>query len=368
MLTSLSKQDFPKTHELLNQAVAEGVAPGFVAGIWDDRHPDRFLVGSFGSRRIEPSRLPMEVGTVFDLASLTKIMGTAPLCAVLVERGWLSWETRLSSIFASYPHSKIKLSHLLSHTAGFLWWEPFYERIKAHFAPQLLWKVPVSRRQDFMRTLILSINPLRGVEEKVEYSDISFLLLGFALEEVMQMRLDQAVRKMVWDRMGLSSLHYRHTTRAPGILEEVAAATERSPWHGAVLQGQVHDENCWAMGGYSGHSGAFGTAEDVLRFSSTFFRRFLSESILREMWTPVFGQSRTLGWDTPSGETPSVGKFFSPRSVGHLGFTGTSLWIDPDARLAVTLLSNRVHLTRDNIAIRSLRPKFHDAIRMDLGR
>lgn len=355
--------------------MADGVAPGFVAGLWQGRRPDLFQIAAFGSRRIEPSPLPMEVGTRFDLASLTKILATAPLCAVLVDRGWLNWETLLGGVLESGPNGRpyreVRFSHLLSHTAGFTWWEPFYERIKTEFAPRSLWTVPVAERQALMRKWVTAVAPLRGVGEKVEYSDISFLLLGFALEEIVQMPLHRAVKSLVWDRMGIEGLHYRKTTHAPDVLDESIAATERSPWHGTILQGQVHDENCWAMGGYGGQAGAFGCAEDVLRFSRTFFRRFFSEKTLREMWSPFSSSSqsfgRTLGWDTPSGETPSVGKFFSPRSVGHLGFTGTSLWIDPDARLAVTLLSNRVHLTRDNIAIRALRPKFHDAIRIDLG-
>jgi CubicO group peptidase (beta-lactamase class C family) len=169
--------------------------------------------------------------------------------------------------------------------------------------------------------------------------------------------------------MGVHATYHR-TTRAPSFTRPDTAATELSPWHGAILEGQVHDENCWSMGGYSGHAGAFGRIEDVLRFSGQLLNGFLTPATLRAMWTRVTepaGCERTLGWDTPSGPESSSGRYFSDATVGHLGFTGTSLWIDPEARLAVGLLSNRVHPTRDNIAIRQFRPLFHNAIRSDFA-
>lgn len=184
------------------------------------------------------------------------------------------------------------------------------------------------------------------------------------------MSLDRAVEDLVWRPMGVKGAYYRKVDRSPlEGREERVAATENCPWRGAVIQGQVHDDNCWAMGGVAGHAGAFGTVMDVLRFASRWCTGFFVAETVSRAWTRVVaptGCSRTLGWDTPSGESPSVGRLFSQRSVGHLGFTGTSLWIDPDAELAVTLLSNRVHPSRDNIAIRAFRPKIHEAIRADL--
>lgn len=311
----------------------------------------------------------MENDTIFDLSSVTKIFATAPLTAVLVERRWIDWDTRVSAVFPSYPYRDIELRHLLSHTAGFPWWEPFWQKLRERFAPQVLWKTPIRARQNAMRELIFDVTPAVRPGERVEYSDVSFLLLGFVLEEVLQMPLDRGVKELVWSPMGIRGASYRHTTHDPAKADERCAATEHSPWHDTVLQGQVHDENCWAMGGYGGHSGAFGRAEDLLIFSRSMFHRFLSDETVMPMWTRVAqppGCVRTLGWDTPSGETSSVGSHFSRRSVGHLGFTGTSLWLDPEARLAVALLSNRVHTTRENIKIRALRPKLHEAIRMDL--
>jgi CubicO group peptidase (beta-lactamase class C family) len=373
-ISELQPSEFPRTHQVLEQGLKDGVAPGFVVGAYNDRRPDRFLVTACGQRRLEPSPLPMHAETPFDIASVSKVFATATLAGVLVERGWISWNTRLSSIFPDYPWRNIDLGHLLSHTAGFIWWEPFWEKLKNQFAPRSLSEVPVPIRQAAMRRLVMACSPTASPGERVEYSDISFLLLGFALEEVTGMPLDRAVRRFLWEPMGLldggSGPYYVRTTHSATRVNEEIAATELSPWHQTVLQGQVHDENCWAMGGYSGHSGVFARAEHLLRFSQALLNGFLGQRTLTEMWSRVShpaGCERTRGWDSVSTQGSSAGRYFSTSSVGHLGFTGTSLWIDPQARTAVTLLTNRVHPTRENIKIRAFRPLLHDAVREDFA-
>lgn len=366
----LSAEDFPRAIGVLEKAVAEGIAPGFVAGLWSDRDPDRLLLAALGSRRTSPTSLPMLPATIFDLASLTKVCATSLLAARLVERGWIRWDTRVAELLPGFRHSGIELRHLLSHTAGYPAWRPLWKDLVESFAPRPLHRVGIASRREAMRERVFRVELEAAPGERALYSDLSFLLLGFALEEASGMSLDRAVRDLVWGPMGISGFHYHATLKRPerDIRDEVAA-TELSPWHHVVLQGQVHDENCWAMGGIGGHAGVFGRAADVLKLARALFKGFLSPRVLRQMWSRVPeppGCERTLGWDTPSGGTPSCGHRFSPGSVGHLGFTGTSLWIDPDAGLAVTLLSNRVHPSRENIGIRQLRPRFHDAIREDL--
>jgi CubicO group peptidase (beta-lactamase class C family) len=232
-------------------------------------------------------------------------------------------------------------------------------------------KIPIRLRQDWMKEMILAEAPEAAPGNRMLYSDLSFILLGFALEAVVQMPLDEAVKKWVWDPMKMSETYFSRVTSAPdaGGRDDQVAATENCPWRKAILQGQVHDDNCWAMGGYAGHAGAFGTALDLLRFSQRLMTGFFSPAVLQALWTKVprpIDCTRTLGWDTPSGENPAVGRFFSSATVGHLGFTGTSLWIDPQAGIAVTLLSNRIHPSRENEKIRILRPKFHEAVWQDL--
>jgi len=391
---TLPRARFPRTCAVLEAGVSEGVAPGFVAGLWQLKAPEEMDIIAWGQRRIFASAeprppllsslpmlpmLPMLNDTIFDLASVTKVFSTAALAAILIDRGWLSWDTPIAALLPEYPHPQIEVRHLLSHTAGLVAWQPFWQRLWQQFAPTPLWQVPIQDRQNAMRDLVFAVVPEAAPGARCVYSDLSFLILGFALEELTRLPLDLAVKKWVWEPLGIQGAHYFRTSAqnldprlvpSHGIREEYAA-TEDCAIRGGILQGQVHDDNCWAMGGFAGHAGAFGRARDVLQFAKGLFHGFLSKQTLDLMWTRVSeppGCERTLGWDTPTGITSSAGTRFSAASVGHLGFTGTSLWIDREAELAVTLLSNRVHPSRENTKIKDFRPKFHNAIRLDLGR
>jgi CubicO group peptidase (beta-lactamase class C family) len=374
-LDELSPERFPLTWAKLREGLAEGVAPGMVAGLWLRDEPARARVAALGFRRTKPTSQPMEVSTVFDLASVTKVFATATLAAALVDRGWLSWDTPLRAFFPELPEHGITLSHLLAHTAGFPAWEPLWQRMRERFAGRELSTAPIPERQRAMRELVFAVKPEARPGERMVYSDICFLLLGFALESATGMPLDLAVERFLWQPMGIRGAFFTRVNRGieEGRLEHVAA-TEDCPWRGSVLQGQVHDDNCWAMGGYAGHAGAFADVSTLLDFVRALFDGFLSPATLRAMWTRVSpplgppGCERTLGWDSPSGAEPSAGRFFPPlRTVGHLGFTGTSLWIDLEAGLAVALLSNRVHPTRENGLFKPYRSRFHEALRRDLG-
>jgi len=369
---------FPRSCRRVAEAVSLGVAPGMVVGLWNQKVPGTFWSGAWGVQRLNPSDgvQPMSTGTVFDLASLSKVVATATLAAELVDRGWIEWETPLRAILPGFAWAEIKLGHLASHTAGLPAWEPLWERMRAHFSGKELWRIPVAARQKAMRDLVFQVAPLQGPGLGALYSDISFLLLGFALEEVCAMPLDQAVKTFLWNRWEGLRFHYRRVTHSvEKATDRGVAATENCPWRKGVLQGQVHDDNCWSMGGYAGHAGVFGAVRDLMEFGSSLLlgwsgaENYFSRARLQEMFLPVacpIGSSRTLGWDTPSGDAPAVGQFFSRKAVGHLGYTGTSLWIDYENGWVVTLLSNRVHPSRANDAIRAFRGRFHDALWQDL--
>ena len=219
----------------------------------------------------------------------------------------------------------VTLAHLLAHTAGYAAWEPLWERLRERFSPKALWQVPVNERQRAMREIVMRIKPDAKPGVQAIYSDVSFLLLGFALEEVTQMSLDQAVRRFVFEQLGMREAFYRHVNAESATSRlGFVAATEDSAWRGGILQGQVHDDNCWAMGGYAGHAGMFGTVRDVLQFARALYPRpagagSLSPETLSAVWTrvaPPLGPktgSRTLGWDTPSGDDPSASRLFSSR-------------------------------------------------------
>ncbi len=335
-----------------------------IVGLWSASQPERAVLAQAGrTRRVPSEGRAITPETIFDLASLTKVLATWGLAATLIDRGWLKFETPLEALIPNPSYRGVTIEHLLSHTAGLVWWIPLWERLR---------EVPVAERRALARKLVLDIAPEHRPGERAVYSDVSFWILGYALEEAAGMPFGEAVETLVWDRLGLDGLHFRPVDRpVASARDERVAATEDSAWRGGVLQGQVHDDNCWAMGGVAPHAGAFGTVTDVLGFARALFEGGFSRETLARSWARVAppvgpaGCERTPGWDTPSGSNPSSGSRFSKRAVGHLGFTGTSLWIDPDARLAVTLLSNRVHPTRENQLIREFRPKLHDVIRSE---
>jgi CubicO group peptidase (beta-lactamase class C family) len=368
----------PRARAALEEGIASGVFPGAVAGLWSRRDPDVFHFGWGGERRIRIkglSSLPMERDTLFDLASVTKVFGTGALAMALIERGWIKWETPVRAILPEFRHSGVTLGDLAAHISGLPAWAPLFERMRDAFGTDELERIAVDERQSAMREFVCALDLERAPRTVAVYSDIGFLVLGFCLEEVTGLSLDRAVERFVWRPMDLYSgqergpFYVRTTEPAFRARDESVAATEDSVWRRAVLQGQVHDDNCWAMGGYAGHAGAFGDARTLLRFGRRLLDGYFSPAVVRGAWTRAKvpeGCDRTFGWDTPGGESPAVGKIFSPRSVGHLGFTGTSFWIDPANDVVVTLLTNRVHPSRDNTAIRTFRGRFHDAVAMDL--
>lgn len=371
-------ESFPETRKILEQGLQDGAFPGVVAGVWSARDPDLFHLGWGGDRRLKHkglSLLPMERETIFDLASVSKVFATGGLAMALIERGWIRWDTTVQSILPEYRYAGTTLRHLASHTSGLPAWAPLFEKVREFFHFDELETVPVDQRQWAMRKFVFDVDLERAVGTKAVYSDIGFLLLGFCLEEVTRLPLDKAVERFLWKPMGLHEhgdgpFYVRTENAAFRARIESVAATEDCPWRKAVIQGQVHDDNCWAMGGYGGHAGAFGTARDLLHYGKKLLAGYFSREVMHEAWKRVAEPEecdRTPGWDTPSGDTPAFGKKFSAHSVGHLGFTGTSFWIDPKNGIAVTLLTNRVHLSRENIQIRAFRGAFHDAVAFDLG-
>lgn len=209
---------------------------------------------------------------------------------------------------------------------------------------------------------------------KALYSDLGFILLGEAVERLSGKSFDRFCRNEIFEPMGLSftffvDLNSPESRPGAGL---TMAATEDCPWRGKILCGEVHDDNACAMGGVAGHAGMFSSASDVHCFIRFLGRcldgaepEFLPAPVVREFLEAertLPGQTHVLGWDTPSPEGSSSGRHFSPRTVGHLGFTGTSIWWDLERDIHVVFLTNRVHPSRNNPAIRKFRPLVHDAV------
>ena len=208
---------------------------------------------------------------------------------------------------------------------------------------------------------------------KSVYSDLGYMVLGFVVERLSGLSLSDFCEDRIFKPLGVSSsLGFIQGSRMAGkAREENIAPTEVDPWRGRLLQGEVHDENAFLLGGVAGHAGLFGTVEAVSRLTGAWLDGYLGQStffapdLVRQFVKAQPGTSWALGWDTPSSSSSS-GKWFSRESFGHLGFTGTSIWIDPSRELEVIFLSNRVHPTRANQAIRLFRPKMHDLIVQEL--
>lgn len=358
----------------LEQAVADGVFPGAVLAVRRGV-TDTWLITA-GRLSSQPPGDAVTSSTIYDLASLTKPLATVTALALLVQEGRCRLDDPIESLLPELAGAAVgsaTLRHLLTHSSGLPGWRGFYERL----SPQAV--LPVSEqersRAEAQVLQLIGREPLlyeRG--SRSLYSDLGFMLLGMAVERRGKTRLDEYVRQRIVEPTGAGLLHYLPTDqegeRRLASLIGRTAPTEWDDWRKRLLLGEVHDENAAALGGVAGHAGLFGTAEAVLAVSGAWLSAYhgrpslLNRDVVREFVRPPNeGTASTwaLGWETPSVPSSS-GRHFSRRSFGHLGYTGTSIWIDPVGELEVVLLSNRVHPTRKNEKIRAFRPAIHDLV------
>lgn len=358
-----------RIRDLIDKGVDEGTFPGAVLLVAHRGHVDFFERSGF--RSIIPRRLPMEKDTVFDLASLTKPLATTLGMMKLVEEGLIDLEQPLDKLLQTVPlRDKRALTPrlLLSHSAGLADWKPFYMKL-VQFPPEF--------RKGILREQIIDLPFAYSPGTACLYSDLGYMLLEWITEERTGEPMASFLGRSFYDRMSIKKTFLGSENRPEGIKTEQFAATEDCPWRGKILRGEVHDENAYALGGYSGHAGLFGTAEEVFAVANVLREHyrgerddFFSEATVREFFRKqniVKDCTFALGWDTPSSENSSAGVYFSEHSVGHLGFTGTSLWMDLEKDVIVIFLTNRVHPTRENEKIRAFRPLIHDTVMETLG-
>lgn len=320
-----------------------------------------------GVTRVAPTRGPaVTPDTWFDLASLSKPIATTTVALALAAEGRLDLDApvvRYRPAFATgggARRSAVTVRDLLTHASGLPAWAPLHESLRGAADP----------REAAAR--LVDATPLEAPPgARALYSDLGFVTLGALLESLGGGRLDRLFERYVRGPFGLDACAYAPLGEpAPWPAGAAVAATEDSAWRGGVLEGQVHDDTTWAMGGVAGHAGLFGTARAVHRFCARWLAmregaprglpRALVEETFRRQGAPA--TTRTLGWDTPSPGASSAGTLLAPDSIGHLGYTGTSMWIDPGRRLVAVLLANRVHPTRENRRIQAFRPRFHDLV------
>jgi CubicO group peptidase (beta-lactamase class C family) len=354
---------FDSLRRICSNAVSDGVTPGLVVLVGAGGR--NVFCEAFGHRQIDPQRLPATAETVYDLASLTKPLVTALLAMRAVADGRLRLEDPLRP---ARPSTTVGLT--LCHAGGFAAHRRFYEQVT---------QPSPDRRARVVE--LAAAEPLEYVPgERSIYSDLGFILLGDRLERLAGARLDTQAHAL-FAALGLRSLRFADPALPTPFAGRELAATQRCPVRGRLLVGEVDDLNAWAMAGVAGHAGLFGDAGDVAALAHRLCAAWrdsspaggaplVSAPVLRSFWTGqgIFGSNWRLGWDGPAPSGSLAGDLISREAVGHLGFTGCSLWIDPARETFVLVLANRVHPTpRDDPRFRALRPALNDAALDGLG-
>jgi len=337
---------------VIDRALAGQAFPGGVVAV--GRQGALVELRPFGRFSYDPDAPAVRADTIYDLASLTKVIVTTTMAMVLVDEGRLDLTRPVSAFLPAFrggAKDQVTVEHLLTHSSGVDWWAPLYQEIAG---------------QDAYVRRIVSMDLKHAPGEKALYSDLGLILLGEILQRVAGEPLDAFARKRIFEPLGMKDTLYRP---GRGLLPRIAPA-EVVAERGGLVHGAVHDENAMALGGVAPHAGLFGTAPDLARFAQMMLnggvfehQRIVSRATLERFTATIRvpGSSRAYGWEKPTGDN-SAGARLSPLAFGHTGFTGTSMWIDPGQDLFVILLTNRVHPTRENNQIRQVRKDVADAV------
>ena len=358
----------------VDRAIAKAIENGEIPGAIVVARQGEALAydGVHGLASVSPEQHEARLDTVYDTASLTKVMATTAAAMLLVAEGKLELERRVADVlppFGERGKQDISVRHLLTHSSGLRPWRAYFADLRERELRrgERLLATPAGRVSIVSR--ILRSAPVHDAGEAAVYGDLGFIVLGELIETVGGEPLQSFCERRIWGPLGMQDTGF-HPVPCEAD-RSVAAATELCPWREKVLCGEVHDGNAWAMGGMAGHAGVFSTAPDVLRFGQEMLAADRGESRLfpREVAAEFFrrqnlppGSDWALGFDTPTAGQSTSGSHFSKRSIGHTGFTGTSLWIDLEAGCVVAMLSNRVHLVAKKSRF-ALRPLVHDLIR-----
>lgn len=357
---------------MMRGAVNDGVFPG--GALLFSQSGAVLFNRVYGVADITTGR-PITPRTFFDLASLTKPLATTLAVMKLIAQKKLDLDWEISAVipeFSNNETSDIRIRHLLSHQAGLADYRPYYLEIG---------KLPFRDRRAALRQCLIREPLVSPPGEQTRYSDIGFMILEWLVAAAAKIALDQFVYRHIYRPLGIDDLFFIRTqTPDPGLSDIDFASTENCPWRGYTVNGAVHDENAFVMGGVAGQAGLFGTATSAHRLLVALMTVYAgnnenmlhSENTLHPVLDPGLLQiffkehehsGRALGFDMPSASGSSSGDFFSrSHTVGHLGFSGTSFWMDLSQSIIVILLTNRIHPTRANHQIRWFRPQIHNAV------
>lgn len=354
---------------VLARGVEQGAFAGAVAAVGG---PDQLVVRAFGHAALRPEKIPMRTDTLFDLASLTKVVAALPAVLRLVEEGAFSLDAPVHAILPEFPDERVTVRHLLTHTGGLPAWRPLYLDCRG-------W-------DEYLRAI--GQVPLESAPgTRVVYSDLGFILLGGIVVRVTGQPLADFCKSAVFDPLGMAETCWtprvdrsRIAATEEGNRTEYGMAGSRAAefgrWRRGILWGEANDGNAfYGLDGVSSHAGLFSTAADLAAYARAWLRGgapILSRAavaLATRNLTPGQAEARGLGWQKPPADPlparpHSCGELLSPASFGHTGFTGTSLWIDPERQLFVILLTNRLHPVprRAGPDLFALRPAFHNAV------
>jgi serine-type D-Ala-D-Ala carboxypeptidase len=348
---------FSRAFRILEDAITQRAFPAASVAI---THGGKLVaLKALGRFTYEESSPRVDAESIFDLASVSKVVATTSMAMILYERGLLDLEMPVAGVLPEFAgedsrRRQVTFRQLLAHSSGLPGYEKLFLRAKS--------------KDDLLREA-LSVPLTNEPGSHAEYSDIGFILLGIALERIAGEPFDDFCRREIFGPLGMS-----HTTFNPpaGWKSRIVPTADDRTFRKRIIQGEVQDENASVLGGVAGHAGLFSTTADIAVFANTTLNggarivRAHTLALFTKRQSSPTRTSRALGWDTPS--TPSQsGKYLSQSSFGHLGYTGTALWIDSERQLSVTLLTNRTWPDCSNQAIKEIRPMFHDAVMEALG-
>ncbi|NWF50521.1 MAG: serine hydrolase [Ignavibacteriaceae bacterium] len=352
-LSKGNNYDFNSLEKLVNDAISDRAFPGAVVLV--SLNGETIFHKSFGSFTYDPISTPVQVNTIFDIASLTKVIATTTAVMICYDRKLFDIEDSVFKFISEFRENgkeKIKIKNLLLHNSGLPAWKKYF---------------PVYSDPDEIIKDIYSLRPEYETGTKTLYSDLGMIVLGKIIESVSGKDFDDFCSEEIFEPLEMNTTFFN----PPDDYNERCAPTEYDYyWRLRQLQGEVHDETTSLLNGVAGHAGLFSTAEDISRLLQLLLNkgelngvRLISKETI-ELFIKRYSDnsSRALGWDTNADKNSSAGLLFSNKSFGHTGFTGTSVWIDPERNLFVIFLTNRIYPTRENPKIFSVRPRLHDEV------
>ena len=359
--------------DVLAAAWSEYHIPGVACAI-SVKGSNRYVFTT-GKLSHESDSAPVSRETYFDLASVTKVVTTYQWLLKCITRGLLTLDTPIRAILPNIVDwlGDVPIWRLANHTSGLAAHQHYYDDL----GPPLLESGRFLDAKNRILTRIQNSKPVYAPGSRLVYSDLGYILLAEILGRA------SAPLSESWSELYGHSPDHLHwcpsrTTPTTAAVRQYAS-TEKCPWRNRLLCGEVHDDNCWTLGGVAGHAGTFGRVLDVHDIGEQFLAAYwgapnrlgIDDTLVRKGFEqPYFypDSDRVLGWQTRTPGASSSGELFGDASFGHLGYTGTSLWIDPDARVVATVLTNRVCPTRNNESIKTFRPRLHDALRRLINR